>query len=213
MGERGFLVTFVQVDPLFTLDLSDPENPFVAGELKVPGYSTYLHPINSDYLLAIGQDISVDGGIVRIKGLQLSVFDTSNFTTPTLIHSETIGDAGTYSEALYNHKAVAFWPGKNLLALPVSLNEINNSDNWGANTFNGLYVYRLSDTYDFEFQGRIPVFERDGQDMFSYKYYPAWYRGLFIEDYVYALTPYVVKAAPINNIIEPFITLDLDLME
>jgi inhibitor of cysteine peptidase len=218
MGDKGFLVTFVQVDPLFTLDLSDPRNPKVVGELKVPGFSTYLHPLNDNYLLAIGQDTKAEGDIVKIGGMQLSIFDISDFANPKLLNSEIIGDRGTYSEALYNHKAVAFWPEKNLLALPVNLNEIKNPDNpedWGANTFNGLYVYHLTDEYDFELLGRINMFVWDETNINpdgivgNWMYYPSWYRGVFIDDYVYSLTSYTVKAAPIDNIVEPYITLDL----
>jgi uncharacterized secreted protein with C-terminal beta-propeller domain len=212
MGDRGFLVTFVQVDPLFTLDLSVPQNPTVVGELKVPGFSTYLHPINDDILLAIGQDTKAEGDIVKVGGMQLSIFDTSDFANPKLLHSEIIGDRGTYSEALYNHKAVAFWPEKNLLALPVNLNEIadpQNPEDWGRNTFNGLYVYRLTDAYDFELLGRISMFVWDENDMDNWMYYPSWYRGVFIDDHIYSLTSFTVKAAPIDNIAEPFITLDL----
>jgi inhibitor of cysteine peptidase len=212
MGDRGFLVTFIQVDPLFTLDLSDPENPAVLGELKVPGFSTYLHPLNDKYLLSIGEDINVEGDFVKRNGLQLSIFDTSDFANPKLLHTITIGDQGTDSEALYNHKAVVFWPENNLLALPVNLNEISNPDNsedWGSNTFNGLYVYRLTGDYDFQFLGRIPMYAWDESDINSWMYYPPWYRGVFIDDYVYSLTSHMVKAAPIDNIAEPFITLDL----
>jgi inhibitor of cysteine peptidase len=212
MGNRGFLVTFVQVDPLFTLDLSDPQNPKIVGELKVPGFSTYLHPINDDVLLAIGQDTKAEGDIVKVGGMQLSIFDTSDFANPRLLHSETIGDRGTYSEALYNHKAVAFWSEKNLLALPVNLNEISdpqNPEDWGKNTFNGLYVYRLADDYSFELLGRINMYVWDESNMDNWMYYPSWYRGVFIGDYIYSLTSYTVKAAPIDNIAEPFIALDL----
>jgi uncharacterized secreted protein with C-terminal beta-propeller domain len=212
MGDKGFLVTFVQVDPLFTLDLSDPRNPRVAGELKVPGFSTYLHPLNDQYLLSIGEDTQSEGDIVKINGLQLSIFDISDFAHPMLLHTEKIGDRGTYSEALYNHKAVTFWAEKNLLALPVNLNEISdpqNPEDWGKNTFNGLYVYQITDDYDFKFLGRMNMFVWDEADANNWMYSPSWYRGVFIEDYIYSLTSFTVKAAPIDNITEPFITLDL----
>ena len=212
MGDKGFLVTFIQVDPLFTLDLSDPENPKVLGELEMPGFSTYLHPLNDNYLLSIGEDTKLEGDLVKIGGLQLSIYDISDFANPTLLHTEKIGDSGTYSEALYNHKAVTFWPEKNLMALPVNLTEIKNPDDpedWGSNTFNGVYVYRLTEDYDFEFLGRIPMFAWDESDINNWMYYPSWYRGVFIDDYVYSVTSSMVKAAPVDGIAEPFITLDL----
>jgi inhibitor of cysteine peptidase len=210
MGKRGFLVTFVQVDPLFTLDLSDPTDPAIVGELKVPGFSTYLHPLNDQYLLALGQDTIAEGDVVRINGLQLSVFDISNFADPKLIHSEIIGDRGTYSEALHNHKALTYWPEKRLLGLPVNLYEVSHSPDssgYGTNTFNGLYVYRLTDQYDFSFLGKMNMFTWNESDIGRYA--PSWYRGVFIADDVYSVTASTVKAAPVDHIAEPFITLDL----
>ncbi|MDO9262689.1 MAG: beta-propeller domain-containing protein, partial [Desulfosalsimonadaceae bacterium] len=209
MGERGFLVTFVQVDPLFTLDLSDPAHPSVAGELKVPGYSTYLHPLNENYLLSVGQDTIVDGDIVRNGGMQLSIYDITDFADPKLLHTAKIGDSGTYSEAMYNHKAITFWPEQNLLALPVNeytaaLSE--DGDMW-ENSFNGMVVYRLAEDYDFELLGRMNLYTYDASD--TTYYYPSWYRGVFIDDYFYGMTSTVVKAAPVDDIKEPFAALDL----
>ncbi len=210
IGDRGFLVTFEEADPLFTLDLSDPYHPMAVGELKTPGYATYLHPLDNDHLLAIGKDtVSVDNQALE-QGLRLSVYDVTDFAVPRLVASEKIGDRGTVSEALFNQKAITFLAEKNLLALPVNLNEIKDPENpedGGANTFNGLYVYRLTDDYGFDFLGRIPL--SDGGETNNATYYPDWYRGVFMDDYIYALTPYTVKAAPIDNIVEPFITLDL----
>jgi uncharacterized secreted protein with C-terminal beta-propeller domain len=74
-GIKGFFVTFVQVDPLFTLDFSDPENPFVAGELKVPGYFTYIHLIGENILLSIGKDVAIENGSTWNQGLQMSLFN------------------------------------------------------------------------------------------------------------------------------------------
>ncbi|MFZ2632926.1 MAG: beta-propeller domain-containing protein [Desulfosalsimonadaceae bacterium] len=209
MGERGYLVTFVQVDPLFTLDLSDPAHPSVAGELKVPGYSTYLHPLNENYLLSVGQDTTVEGDIVKNGGLQLSIYDIHDFSNPKLLHTAKIGDSGTYSEAMYNHKAVTFWPEQNLLALPVNEYTTVSSDNGDAweNSFNGMVVYRLTEDYDFELLGRMNLYSYDASD--TAYYYPSWYRGMFIDDYFYGITSNVVKAAPVDDIKEPFAALDL----
>jgi len=209
VGERGFLVTFVQVDPLFTLDLSDPANPAVAGELKVPGYSTYLHPLNENYLLSLGQDTTLEGDVVKNGGMQLSIYDISDFSNPQLLHTAKIGDSGTYSEAMYNHKAITFWPEQNLLALPVNEYAVTPSENgdiW-ENTFNGMVVYHLTDDYDFEMIGKMNLYTWDESDTTYYS--PSWYRGVFIEDYFYGITSHVVKAGPVNNINEPFIKLDL----
>ncbi len=118
IGQRGYVVTFRQIDPLFTLDLADPLNPQVVGELKVPGYSTFLVPMDADHLLTIGVYVPEEGPTWG-QGVQLSVFDVSNFAQPTLMHNVVIGDESTYSEATWNPKAFTYFPEQNLVALPV----------------------------------------------------------------------------------------------
>ncbi len=208
MGPRGFLVTFVQIDPLFTLDLSDPRKPFVVGELKVPGYSTYIHPLGPDHLLTLGRDTKLEGETPLDQGVQLSIFDISDFAEPRLKYSAVIGDRGTWSEALYNHKAMAFWPEKELMALPIDLYEnivIPESPwDYGTPTFNGLYVYRVSAEAGFTLLGRIPL--EAGISM----YYYGWGRGVFIDDSVYAVTANTAKRSKITEISEPFETLKLN---
>jgi inhibitor of cysteine peptidase len=203
MGPRGFLVTFVQIDPLFTLDLSDPRSPSIVGELKVPGYSTYIHPLGPDHMLTLGRDVALDDETPLEQGIQLSIFDIRDFADPRLKFSKIIGERGTWSEVLYNHKALTFLPGQNLMALPVDLYE-NPADpenpwDYGKQTFTGLYVYRVSADTGFAHMGRIPM-EAD-------KYYYGWSRGVFIDDAVYAVNAKMAKKADISNISEPFETL------
>ncbi len=121
IGDRGFLVTFVQIDPLFTLDLSDPRSPQVVGELKVPGFSTYITPMGENHLLTIGRDTTDEFGFVRADGVRLSIFDVSDFANPQLAHSESIGLGGAYSEALFNPKALTYFAQRDLLAFPVEI--------------------------------------------------------------------------------------------
>ncbi|MCG7985553.1 MAG: beta-propeller domain-containing protein, partial [Candidatus Thiodiazotropha lotti] len=97
--QRGYVVTFEQIDPLITLDLSDSTNPQVAGELEVPGFSTYLHPIEGDRLLAIGQ---------QDTSIKLSLFDVSTLSQPILLSEHLIGQ-GSYSEAQYDHHAFTWF--------------------------------------------------------------------------------------------------------
>ena len=105
VGDVGYVVTFRQIDPLYTVDLADPERPRVLGELKIAGYSAYLHPIGEDLLLGIGQNADAEG---RRLGTQLSIFDVSNLRRPQLLHHEALG-AG-WSEAENDHHAFLFWP-------------------------------------------------------------------------------------------------------
>ena len=113
VGDTGYVVTFRQVDPLYTLDLSKPEQPRVLGELKIPGYSAYLHPIGEDLLLGVGQDADENG---RPQGTQLSIFDVSDLRKPTRLHTRHLGQG--WSEAEHDHHAFLFWPRTGLVMVP-----------------------------------------------------------------------------------------------
>ncbi len=125
LGDKGYLVTFEQIDPLFTLDLSDPTNPVAVGELKVPGFSTFITPLGENHLLTIGQDTNDDNGWTFAEGVRLSIFDISDFANPTLAHYEVIGETGAYSEALYNPKAFTLYTQSDLIAFPVEIYDWN----------------------------------------------------------------------------------------
>ena len=109
IGSRGFLVTFKKVDPLFTFDLTDPADPQVVGELKVPGYSDYIHPLGENHLLTIGKYAVEDGDMVWYQGVQISVFDVTDFADPVQVDVEIVGDRGTESEALENPHAFNYF--------------------------------------------------------------------------------------------------------
>lgn len=104
IGNLAYVVTFRETDPLYVVDLTDPTQPFAAGELKIPGYSSYLHPIGNGKLLGIGQDAD-EGG--RTLGTQLSLFDVSDSSNPLRLDKVDIGGA---SAAEYDHKAFLWWP-------------------------------------------------------------------------------------------------------
>ena len=95
IGETGFVVTFRQVDPLYTLDLSDPSAPRVLGELKIPGYSAYLHPVGNGLMLGVGQAATDQG---RLLGTQLSMFDVSDLSNPRLIDQQTIAPGASLGD-------------------------------------------------------------------------------------------------------------------
>jgi uncharacterized secreted protein with C-terminal beta-propeller domain len=113
VGDTGYVVTFRQIDPLYTLDLAQPERPRVLGELKIPGYSAYLHPIGEDLLLGVGQDADENG---RPLGTQLSIFDVSDLRKPTRLHTRHLGQG--WSEAEQDHHAFLFWPRTGLVMIP-----------------------------------------------------------------------------------------------
>ncbi len=131
-GNTGYLVTFKQIDPFFVLDMSDPVAPKVKGELKVPGYSTFLQPYDDTHVLGFGNDVDAELAAGSpdfvpydaIKGMKMSLFDITDIAHPVELFKEVIGDRGTYSEVLYNHKALLFDKEKNLLAFPVTVYSI-----------------------------------------------------------------------------------------
>jgi inhibitor of cysteine peptidase len=130
-GNTGYLVTFKTVDPLFVLDLSNPRSPKIKGELKVPGYSTYLQPYDETHLIGFGNEVDENDPrngedfvyYTAVKGVKVSLFDVSDITHPVEMYKEIIGDHGSSSEVLSNHKALLFDKDKGLLAFPVTVYE------------------------------------------------------------------------------------------
>ncbi len=114
MGDTGYVVTFRQVDPLYTVDLSDPAVPEVMGELKIPGYSAYLHPVGEGRLLGVGQNATDEG---QLLGAQVSLFDVSDLGNPTRLHTYDLGQGSTDVE--WDHRAFLYWEPENLAAIPV----------------------------------------------------------------------------------------------
>jgi len=106
IGDAGYIVTFRQTDPLYVIDLADPTDPRVAGELKILGYSAYLHPVGDGLLLGVGQDANDEG---RTSGTQFSLFDVSDPENPTRI--DKVAMDGGYSAAEYDHHAFTYWNG------------------------------------------------------------------------------------------------------
>jgi hypothetical protein len=114
LADRGYVVTFRQVDPLYVVDLADPAAPRVAGELKIPGYSAYLHPVGDDLLLGIGQDATEQG---QRLGLQASLFDVSDPSRPSRLDAHPLGLAS--SEVEQDHHAFLWWAPERLAVLPL----------------------------------------------------------------------------------------------
>jgi len=154
--DRGYVVTFKKTDPLFVIDLYNPSSPRILGELKIPGFSTYMHRIDPDHLLSIGFDANDHGSFAYFDGVILQLFDVSNPTDPKLIHKEKIGTRGSSSEAATNHLAFNYLGEKGLLAFPMTICE-GGGDGRNGNelTFSGLLVYDVSVTNGFKRRGGI----------------------------------------------------------
>lgn len=183
LGDRAYMVTFRTIDPLFVIDTSDPRSPRILGKLKIPGFSNYLHPYDSDHILGFGKEAveSKDGTFAWQQGMKIALFDVSDVEHPKELHRVVIGDRGTDSQALSNHKALFFEKGRNLLAFPVSVFELTQEQkqsgdpgsSWGTQVFQGAYVYDLSLQDGFTLRGTITHYSEEdrlkaGDDWYAY---------------------------------------------
>jgi len=226
-GTLGFLVTFKKTDPLFVIDLSDPTAPVVEGELKIPGFSTYMHFIDPGHILSIGYDADDMGSFAWFDGIMLQVFDVTDITNPILMHKETIGTRGTTSDAATNHLAFNFFKPKDMLALPMVVCEGGGDGDYGDQmTFNGLMLYNVTVADGFKYVGGVPhqtaTQENYYEDDYYYDYeynsqcYNWWTdsnstvkRSVFMDDYVYSVASDVIKIATIDNPAEPVAEVSL----
>jgi inhibitor of cysteine peptidase len=191
MGEKGYLVTFEMIDPLFVLDLKSPTNPRVLGELKIPGFSNYLHPIDENTLLGIGRDthvVTFNGQpMLRVNGLKLAIFDVSDVNKPKELYTEIIGDEGSYSDALHNHKAVLYY--NDVLSLPVTVAES------GRITFQGAVAYRVTKDTGFSLLGKVSHLPQGKPTIIHGMDYDLQIlRSLIIDDTYYTISMGQVKA-------------------
>ena len=136
MGNRLYMVTFKQVDPLFVIDLKSPSNPKLLGKLKIPGFSNYLHPYDENHIIGFGKDTEVtEKDQVLMQGMKMAIFDVSDVENPKQMFTENIGDRGTDSELLNNHKALLFDKSKNLLAFPINIREKVEPEDLNCNAY------------------------------------------------------------------------------
>jgi len=140
LGDRGFVVTFQQIDPFYTLDLTDPTKPTMMGELKIPGFSNYLHPVDDDYILAIGQDADEMG---RTTGLQVALFDVSDMSNPEQI-AKYVVKGSSYSSAQNDHYAFRYLPVFRKLIIPLSWYSWDPvTGRYSSDSFDGFHVYNI----------------------------------------------------------------------
>lgn len=200
MGNRAYMVTFVETDPLFVIDLSNPTTPTVLGELKIPGYSTYLHPYDENHIIGFGENTETkeDGNVVTI-GMKMALFDVTNPTSPKEMYSMDIGERGTYSELLYNHKALLFSKEKNIIAFPISISE---GENYHSNLkFQGAIVYGLDLENGFNLKGKIAHMQiTEGYN--DYDYTKEVERIIYIDNNLYTLSEGLIKATNMDNMEE-----------
>jgi hypothetical protein len=209
IGDLAYIVTFRQVDPLFAIDLSNPESPKVLGELKIPGFSDYMHPLGDGHLLTIGRD--VDEVTQRDNGTALQIFDVSDPVNPMLAHKALVGEG--YSEANHNHKAFNFYADKGLLAFPFVSYEGNFSST--------LELWDVSATAGFNRRGAVDhsdlVLDDCGGvpypvEEFYYQcgYQPQITRGVFIsgddQEFIYSISHGGVRVHDVSDLTTPVAT-------
>lgn len=201
MGNRAYMVTFVETDPLFVIDLSEPTSPTVLGELKIPGYSKYLHPYDDNHIIGFGENTKTNeyGGVVT-DGMKMALFDVSNPNNPKELYSVDIGEKGTYSELLYNHKALLFSKEKNIIAFPISISE-QTGEYRTKLKFQGAIVYGLDLEKGFTLKGTIAHMQiQDGYR--DYDYTKAVERIIYIDDSLYTLSQGLIKSTNMNTMEE-----------
>jgi Beta propeller domain len=207
MGKRGYVVTFRQTDPLYTFDLSDPENPRKVGELKVTGFSTYLHPLGDNHLLALGEERSADGSW-QGRALKLTLFDVTDPAAPREAFTQTVGTSSGYSEALWSHKAFNFFPARNLLAIPFADWVPNGADYWG--TFvSDLRLFHVSVEGGIVPRGSLALsdlYRTYGSPQWSYTYSPWVRRSVMADDFVYAISDAGIRVARQDAPAQPLAT-------
>ena len=204
VGERGYVVTFRQVDPLFVFDLSDPTAPTLLGELKIPGFSEYMHPLDSNHLLTIGQD----------NGLALQIFDVTDPVHPVQKHKYAYSstDMYGYSEAQVNHRAFNYYASRGLLAFPF-VGWDNSSYDYRMRS--SLELFDIDTDKGISRRGSIDHTALFGSVANPYDYCGGYYdvqvrRGVFLDDYVFSISYGGVVANHVDNLNEPVATFVLD---
>ncbi|WNG51307.1 hypothetical protein F0U60_49640 [Archangium minus] len=209
LGNKGYVVTFRQVDPLFTFDLSDPAHPRKVGELKVPGFSSYIHPLGDNHLLTVGVHMA-ENGDWRSRAIKLSLFDVSDLANPREAFTQVVGTSSGFSESLYDHKAFNYFPAKGTLAIPFAdwTQQYYNGDYWNG-FVSELRVFHVDPATGFTPVGAISmkdVFQTVNYNQWSYSYVPYVRRSVMADDYVYAITDAGVRVSHVSNLSQPLAT-------
>ncbi len=213
MGDRAYMVTFKNVDPLFVIDLKDAFAPKILGALKIPGYSNYLHPYDENHVIGFGKDTEVSKDNAFYQGVKISMCDVSDVANPKELFKENIGDRGTDSPLLYDHKALLFSKEKNLLAFPVTVATIseeqkkNSNDVWqyGATTFQGAYVYSLDLEKGFKLKGTISHISKEEMlkaGMYGMDNENVIQRILYIGENLYSTSQKLIKSTNLDSMKE-----------
>ncbi|MBN2087526.1 beta-propeller domain-containing protein [Candidatus Peregrinibacteria bacterium] len=227
MGDRLYMVTFKKVDPLFVIDLKTPTKPKILGKLKIPGYSDYLHPYDENHIIGIGKDAidAKEGDFAWYQGMKVALFDVSDVENPRQKFNMIIGDRGTDSELLRNHKALLFDKEKELLAFPIRIQKKTGTRDctYGDCTspmydtyeteFSGAIVLNINLTDGISERGRITNYTEEdilkmGED-WPYNWNNQIQRIIYIGNYLYTISQSMLKSSTMDDAKEvSYITID-----
>ena len=226
MGNKVYLVTYKNMDPLFVIDLSDETKPRVLGELHIPGYSTYLHPYDETHLIGIGMQTEetvrrdssgkVLSTSANIIGMKMALFDVSDVNNPIQISETVIGDRRTTSAILTNPKALLFSREKQLIAIPV--NNYSEDVDMGTETDSyessisryknyskayiaeGYFVYTINLTNGFKLRGTITHENTKTSGYYTYGTTSKLLRGLYIDDNLFTVSEAAIKVNKLDTL-------------
>ena len=221
IGNKAYMVTYKNTDPLYVIDLSNPSNPEVLGKLKIPGYSTYLHPYDETHLIGIGMQTEekvyrdsqgrVTSTFAVITGMKMALFDVSDVNNPKQMSQTIIGDRRTTSAILTNHKALLFSKEKGIIAIPVNTyptdfeidsntTDINSMvkaySSYGKKyTKEGYFVYNINLEDGINLKG---IINHDKTSAYNYYYSSSrLIRGMWIENNLFTVSEDMIK---VNNL-------------
>ena len=184
--DKAYIVTYKQVDPLFVIDISNPRVPTLLGELKIEGYSTYLHPYDENHLIGFGYDTTFNGKTTTTNGLKMVMFDITDLSNPKELFKVEIGDRSTSSPLTYNHKALLFSKEKNIIAFPTS--NYKNKNKYKAQ------IYDIDLEKGFTLKGEITSSDN------NYKYQIE--RIIYINNSYYTISQQEIKAVDMETLEE-----------
>ncbi len=222
IGDKVYFVTYKTIDPLFVMDLSNETKPKVLGKLKIPGYSTYLHPYDENHIIGIGMETkeiinrNSNGKVIsttaKVVGMKMALFDVSNVNSPVQISSVVIGDSRTTSAILTNPKALLFSKEKSLIAIPVNNYsqdfEVTSSNNYETMINNytkyskpynaeGYFVYNINVQDGFKLKGIITHEKTNATYYYSNS---KLLRGLYIDNNLYTVSETMIKVNELDSL-------------
>ncbi len=209
VGDVGYVVTFRQTDPLYTVDLSNPARPRVVGELHIPGFSSYIHPIDPTHLLTIGTYVNPPGTSFA-RAVQLALFDVSDLANPRQTHVQLLGGASSSSTAQWDHHAFTYFAARKTVAIPFST--------WEQGQYTSdLRVFTVDPVTGFTNKGALAVddlLKRGSCEWSSWNgscwtwwWQPSVRRSVMADEFVYGISSGGVRVATVDALHQPFATV------